>query len=139
MIRGLNTTDAKNLFRSHRADNNPQKPLQKKKQEDELLGNGLMTKPKGYESPLQMGHVISLERGRCVGCAYDRILLLWKPKVGVFSRCARVNRVTCRPDIEPRNQHKLKLVGIKKERKKKKQVSNLILAAVSQSSCKFSK
>ena len=74
-----------------------------------------------------------------MGCAYDRILLLWKPKVGVFSRCARVNWVTCRLDIEPRNQHKLKLVGIKKERKKEKQVSNLILAAVSQSSCKFSK
>ena len=47
-----------------------------------------------------------------MGCAYDRILLLWKPKVGVFSRCARVNRVTCRLDIEPRNQHKLKLLNV---------------------------
>ena len=75
----------------------PKKKKPQKKQEDELLGNG---------------HVISLERGRCMGCAYDRILLLWKPKVGVFSRCARVNRVTCRLDIEPRNQHKLKLLNV---------------------------
>lgn len=93
MIRGLNTTDAKNLFRSHRAectDKNPPKPLQKNKQEDELLGNGLMTKPKGYESPLQMGHVIFLERGRCVGCAYDRNFVVMETKSRrVFEVCPR--------------------------------------------------